>query len=193
MNCLSCNKPLKSGAKFCTYCGANQEELRAKEAEAKVEKEQRERKAREELIKQIKPLVIGTFVLAALGFGGWLYFVNSNADIYNSIDPNKSYSQLRKEILSSGKWKVYIRNNEFTGWKKPFPELDFCDEDYCVASFISSEGNKVRKIGFGYCSSDRYIQCPGKPNGFQEVEKDITVSKSKSDKEFLEARRRFEN
>lgn len=71
MNCLSCNKPLKSGAKFCIHCGANQEELRAKEAGAKAEKDRRERKARDELIKRVKPFAIGIFILAALGFGSY--------------------------------------------------------------------------------------------------------------------------
>ena len=129
-------------------------------------------------------LIIGLLLLLILLIG-WVYLINSNSKTYNSIDPNKPYGQLRKEILASGKWQVYKRNNAITGWKKPFPELDFCREDYCGASFISADGTKVREVDFSYCSADGYIRCPGKPNGFLKVDSDITVSKSKSDKEFL--------
>jgi len=113
----------------------------------------------------------------------------SNSLFYSA----KSYEVLRKEILASG-WKIYTRNNNIKGWNnKPYPELDFCNEDYCVASFISPDLTKVREVGFGFCSSDQYILCPDKPDGFQRVEKDLVISKSESDSNFLKIKSRFED
>lgn len=107
---------------------------------------------------------------------------------------NESYRDYRNEILSSG-WSIYKRDNEIKGWGKnrPYPELDYCQEDYCLASFISSDGKKIREVGFGYCSVDRYIQCPSKPNGFQIVQEDTIISKSESDNKFLRMKLKFED
>jgi len=107
---------------------------------------------------------------------------------------NESYRDYRNEILSSG-WSIYNRDNEIKGWGKnrPYPELDYCQEDYCSASFISSDGKKIREVGFGYCSNDRYIQCPNKPNGFQIVLEDTIISKSESDNKFLRMKLKFED
>ncbi len=136
-------------------------------------------------------LIIIISVFLIFGIGAFFIY---NSQLKNTIDPNKSYSQLRKELLASGKWKIYKRANEIKGWNnKPYPEIDTCDEDYCVASFISSDGTKVREVGFGYCSTDRYIQCPNRPNGFQIVQRDVVISKSQSDSNFLENKRRAEH
>ena len=143
-------------------------------------------------------MIIG--IVLIFGIGTYFFYksdtssnsAQSNSQLKNSIDQNKSYKELRNEILSSG-WKIYKRSNEIKGWNKPYPELDFCSEDYCVASFISSDGGKVREVGFGYCSTDRYVQCPNKPNGFEIVEKDIVISKNESDSKFLKVKQRFED
>ena len=135
-----------------------------------------------------KPIIIVSAVLI-FGIGTFFFFKSNNY----TINPNKPYNELRNEILSSG-WKVYKRTNEIKGWtNKPYPEIDTCDEDYCIASFISSDGNKVREVGFGYCSTDRYIRCPNKLNGFEIVQRDVVISKSKSDSNFLENKRRAEH
>jgi hypothetical protein len=113
--------------------------------------------------------------------------ISTKAKIYieNKSNPNESYSELRKEILSSG-WRVYERFNKIQDWySNPYPELDFCYEDYCIISFISSDSTQVRELGYKICSVDRYYQCPNRPNGFEQVERDIVISKSKSDKDFL--------
>lgn len=96
---------------------------------------------------------------------------------------NNSYRDYRNEILNSG-WTPYIRENQFKGWNRDYPELQFCYEDECQADFISPDKSKVRNVRYSICSADRYIQCPGKPNGFQKVYKDAVVSKTKSDEDF---------
>jgi uncharacterized protein len=104
---------------------------------------------------------------------------------FNKPSPNKSYKELRTEILSSG-WRVYERANKIQGWNnKPYPELDFCYEDSCIGSFISFDSTQVREVGYEICSADRYYQCPNRPNGFEQVKRDVVISKSKSDKAFL--------
>jgi hypothetical protein len=119
----------------------------------------------------------------------------NNPNVSNSFfDSSKSYRELRSEIISS-EWLIYKRDNPIKGWDKnrPYPELDFCLEDYCEASFISVDGSKVRQIGFGYCSTDRYIQCPNKPNGFEVVKNDAVISKSESDNKFLKMKFKIED
>lgn len=119
---------------------------------------------------------------------------DSQAIYINEINTNKSYKELRNEILSSG-WSVYKRNNEIKDWYKhrPYPELDYCMEDVCQASFINNDNTKVRKVIFGYCSPDGYVVCSNKPRGFELPQKDIVISKSDSDKEFLRIKQRIED
>ena len=103
---------------------------------------------------------------------------------------NKSYRDYRNEILNSG-WSPYIRTNQIQGWSREYPELQFCYEDNCEVAFINADRTKVRKVDFGYCSTDGYIKCPGKPNGFQAVYKDTVLSKAASDKDFRDLMKEF--
>lgn len=77
MNCLSCYRPLKPGAKFCSHCGANQAELQAKEEARRIEKEMRAQQDREAMIKRVKPIAIGVVILAVLGCGGYFGYQKS--------------------------------------------------------------------------------------------------------------------
>ena len=112
----------------------------------------------------------------------------------NVIDINKSYKELRNEILSTG-WNVYRRNNEIKDWDKyrPYPELDYCREDICQASFINNDKTKVREVIYGHCSPDGYSICSNKPRGFELPQKDIVISKSESDKNFLNIKFKIED
>jgi hypothetical protein len=103
---------------------------------------------------------------------------------------DKSYRDYRNEILKAG-WSPYIRTNQIQGWSREYPELQFCYEDNCEVAFINADKTKVRKVDFGYCSTDSYIKCPGKPNGFQKVYKDIVMSKAASDKDFRSLMEKF--
>lgn len=116
-------------------------------------------------------------------------FVFKN-EIKELLNPVKSYKEYRKDVMNEG-WKPYIRTNRFKDWTPPYPEVEFCYEDVCTASFMNANGNNVRSITFGICSKDRYVQCEGKKDGFEIIEKDVVVSKSDSDQDFLKTIRKF--
>jgi hypothetical protein len=144
--------------------------------------------AKEAKITKIKFIVL--FIMVVFIALASLFYYSQTSKV-NEPNPNKSYKELRKEILSSG-WQVYKRNNRIQAWsKKTYPELDYCDEDFCTASFISLDSSQVREVRYKICSVDRYYQCPNKPNGFEQVTKDILISKSKSDADFLKILDRF--
>ena len=105
-----------------------------------------------------------------------------------TIIPDKDYKDLREDILSSD-WKIYKRKNEIKDWdNKPYPEVDSCYEDICVASFISADKSKVREITFGFCSAEGHVRCPNKPTDFETVDDDRIKTKSESDADFLRRR-----
>lgn len=129
-------------------------------------------------------------LLASLLFIGIALAFAFNKEIKEALNPVKSYKEYRKTVMKEG-WTPYIRTNKFKDWKPPYPEVEFCYEDVCSASFIHSNGKDVRSISFGICSKDRYVQCPGKEDGFEMIEKDAVISKSESDKDFLQTIRQF--
>jgi hypothetical protein len=173
---------------------------RLQEQEEEKRLKEKEKKLRE---KELKVFTVLVLLIALFAYGFINYKSDKSPQIQSKareLNPlvskftNESYQHYRDEILSSG-WSIYKRDNEIKGWgeNRPYPELDYCQEDYCSASFIGSDGEKIREVGFGYCSVDRYIQCPNKPNGFQIVLRDTIISKSESDNKFLKMKFKFED
>jgi hypothetical protein len=114
----------------------------------------------------------------------------------NKVSPKEiteSYSDYRIKIIDEG-WSPYLRSNSFSNVNTTFPENQFCYEDSCISEFISdSHPNNVRTVNYLICSTDRYYQCPNKPNNFMQIESDEIVLKEISDAEFMKIKKQFSN
>lgn len=123
-------------------------------------------------------LVVGLICL----FGYWKY------------DESKtSYLVLRDAIQKEG-WKPLVRPNLVKDWKKPFPEVQICDEGYCFAEFVNkSKPNKVRSIAYEYCGHPYGGSCTFlNPAGFLRTSRDEIISRKRADESYEVARRHFE-
>ena len=188
--CVKCNAPLPGYGILCSGC-----------AQVKLLEEQNE------LLRKQIPSSSNN----SSSGGGWIFWLvlfavvaffyesstedkktaktSANAPSVNESSKSivyKDYDSYRERILKEG-WVPYVRPNQINGIdRKNIPELQYCFEDGCISEFLNqADPTKVRTVYFIYCSTDRYYQCPGQPNNFKNVEKDIVVSKNDSDKDFL--------
>ena len=88
-----------------------------------------------------------------------------------------SYSKVKKIILDDG-WMPIKRSEQFSN----DPALQYCYEDTCTSYF--GKQDKVKIVVYSICNVNRYIECPGKPEGFERVEKVSLENKNSAEKQY---------
>ncbi len=104
-------------------------------------------------------------------------------------EPTDEPYRLYRDQLLADSWKPYIRENRITTWDPPYPEVIYCVEDSCSGHFINERNGKVKEVFYSICWAGRYVDCPGKPNGYERVDREKVWSKSASDKEWERLKR----
>ena len=132
---------------------------------------------------QITAWVGGIMLLLTLLLAIFVFVAEPKMKLAASEDGG-DYSVRRTALLRDG-WKPYVRPDELSNWTKKYPENQFCYEDSCLAEFFhESDPDKIKAVRYVICNSERYFQCPGKPNGFERIDKEEIATKGQSDENF---------
>ncbi len=160
------------------------EKLRLKKKKADEDELQKQIAWKAGAPKRRKITIISMVVIIFLGLTIF------NKEILFNYHKTKPYGDYRSHVIGD-EWQPYIRANRVKKWVPPYPEVEFCYEDTCTASFINPTRDKVREISYSICSRDRYNQCPDKVDEFELVYGDRIISKKESDIKFLKLLKQF--
>ena len=127
--------------------------------------------------------MVGLALVYALG-----EYAKMNRSGDSKLITQKSYRDYRGDVLQSI-WVPYVRKNEIKGWNRPYPELQFCVEDFCTAQFRNSnDKTEVREIVFAVCRKDgsnsNLLECKNKAEKHEAVISDKVVGKKEADEDF---------
>lgn len=101
---------------------------------------------------------------------------NSNTNEKNELI-GLSYSKVKKLVLEDG-WSPIKRTKQFSS----DPALQYCYEDTCTSYF--GKKDKVQVVVYSICNVNRYVDCPGKSEGFEQVDKVYFEDKNSAEIEY---------